>query len=287
MSKFIISVLAALLLLGGIFWYQYQKFNDGKMHIIFCDVGQGDAVLIKTPGGKYILLDGGPDRSVLNCLAAHMPFWHRRIDLMLLTHPHADHFFGMFYVLERYDVKAFATEDLRNKTTGYEELIKRIGEKKISMQYALAGDTWDLGSVSVRVVGPTQKYLEQTSPGGTIGESREFASLITLVQYGAFDVLLTGDSQALGLQEALSYMPTDLEVLQSPHHGSGTGLDTELLEQLSPTLAVISVGAQNRYNHPHPKILALFTSAQIKVLRTDQVGAIELVSDGSDWKIVQ
>src|SRR6266496_901047 len=102
--KYLVLICLTVIALASLLTYQYFTFNDGKLHLIFCDVGQGDAILIKTPSDKYILIDGGPDRAVVDCLSRHMPFWKRNIDLMLLTHPHADHFFGMFYILERYNV---------------------------------------------------------------------------------------------------------------------------------------------------------------------------------------
>src|SRR4051812_44999369 len=102
MKNSILFTFVGLVLVIVLAVFEAGKFNDGKLHVIFCNVGQGDAIFIRTPNGKNMLIDGGPDRSVLNCLAKHMPFWERRIDLMLLTHPHADHFMGMYYVLDRY-----------------------------------------------------------------------------------------------------------------------------------------------------------------------------------------
>ncbi|MGH9857879.1 MAG: ComEC/Rec2 family competence protein, partial [Acidobacteriota bacterium] len=204
----------------------------------------------------------------------------RRIDLLLLSHPHADHFFGMFAVLEQYEVKAFATEDLVNKTQSYQALLDVLDEKQIPQRHILAGDRWRIGNVSLAVVGPTEQYLHQTSPGGTIGESKEFASLVLQLTYGKFSVLFTGDSQAVGLEDALPQMTTAITVLQVPHHGSATGLDKDVLEQINPHLAVISVGAENRYNHPHPSILGLLKDENIPIRRTDLVGDVEVVSDG-------
>lgn len=285
MKKIIVISIAIMVLFCGLVLYQFVLFNDHKLHLIFCDVGQGDAILIRTPNGKYILVDGGPDRKILDCLARHMPFWKREIDLIILTHPHADHFFGMFYVLERYSVKAFATEQLENKTTAYREALKGFAKKGVAVQYVLAGDGWDLGQVRMTVAGPTQDFIDQTSPGGTIGESKEFASIILHIKHGDFDALLTGDSQVEGLKEALPYLSGSIDVLQSPHHGSGFGLDETLLQSIAPAIAVVSVGAQNRYNHPHPKILKMYKDEQVPVLRTDLTGDVEIVSDGIAWEV--
>jgi len=278
-------------LLGCILVYQKITYNDKKLHIVVCDVGQGDAIFIRTPSGSDILIDGGPDDSVLNCLGKHMPFWGRTLELVILTHPHADHFTGLFSVLKNYKVKAFATEDLENKTLGFGELMKIIKNKAISTRFVFAGDSFKLkDGVMLEIVGPTKEFLLQTSPGGTIGESNEFGSVETLVSFGKFSALLTGDSQASELADALQ--PFDsaqgfstVSVLQIPHHGSRFGLTSEILDLLNPKLAVISVGAKNKYGHPTPFILDLLKSKNIKTLRTDQNGEVEIISDGNIFKV--
>lgn len=289
MKKVVVIICSLLVVLAIVAGYQYLHFHDGKLHVIFCDVGQGDAILIITPNGKHILNDGGPDQKVLDCLARHMPFWEKTIDVLILTHPHADHFFGMFDILQRYAVKSFATEDLNNKTQSYQELLKLLKEKGVAQRRVLAGDVWTLRQssgqeVSLKVVGPTKEYLEQTSPGGTIGESKEFASVITYLTYGNFSVLLTGDSQVSGLESAEGMLDGSLTVLQSPHHGSRTALNAAIVQKLAPKVAAISVGV-NKYGHPNPATLALYKSQNIPYYRTDQHGDIEFVSDADKWLI--
>ncbi len=285
MKKVVVIICSLVVLLASVTVYQYLHFHDGKLHVVFCDVGQGDAILIITPNNKHILNDGGPDQKVIDCLSRHMPFWERGIDLLILTHPHADHFFGMFEILQRYRVYAFATEDLNNKTQSYQELLHLLKEKQVSQVRVLAGDVWNVGDVHVQVVGPTESYLNQTSPGGTIGESKEFASVITHLTYGNFSVLLTGDSQASGLENALDMIGSDVTVLQSPHHGSKTALNTSVLQALAPRVAVISVGV-NKYGHPSPEILELYKTNNIPYHRTDKEGDVEFVSDGKEWKVM-
>lgn len=282
MKKIVVSICCLVVMLLALAVYQYIHFYDGKLHVIFCDVGQGDGILIVTPDNKHILNDGGPDQKILDCLSRHLPFWDRKIDLMLLTHPHADHFFGMFDVLQRYHVKSFATEELDNKTASFQEFLKLLKAKNVTQHQVLTGDKWQVGNVQLEVVGPTEPYLHQTSPGGTIGESKEFASVITQVSYGSFSVLLTGDSQVSGLESARDAITDNLTVLQSPHHGSKTGLDDQILTSLAPKVAAISVGV-NKYGHPSPETLALYKSHTIPFYRTDQEGDIEFVSDGKKW----
>lgn len=280
----IIGVVAAVLL-GGMFFYQILVFSDGKLHIIFCDVGQGDAIFIRTPKGNDILLDGGPGDSVLSCLADNMPFWDRSIELMLLSHPHEDHLAGLISVLERYTVLQFATERLANKTAGFAALQKAVENESLTLRYLFSGDTVKTkDGVTVWVLGPSQSFLTSTSPGGTIGEKEEFASLVLLVSYGSFDVMLTGDSQAEGLEEALTGLLSAIEVLQVPHHGSKTGLTSSLVGKINPQLAVISVG-KNKYGHPSAQTLGILGDQVIRVLRTDKNGDVEIVSDGNGFAV--
>lgn len=289
MKKYFLIATVLLFLLVGIFVYQNITYNDKKLHVVFCDVGQGDAIFVRTPQGSDILIDGGPDDSVLNCLGKHMPFWDRTLELVILTHPHADHFMGFFSVLKNYKIKSFATEELMNTTTGFASLMDKIKSQKIPIQFVLAGDKFILrNKVILEIVGPTKEFVEQTSPGGTIGESSEFASLETLITYGKFSALLTGDSQVAELEQGVRVKReglSNLSVLQVPHHGSRFGLTQKILDVLNPELAVISVGKNNKYGHPTAFILDLLKSANIKTLRTDQNGEVEIVSDGRGWGV--
>lgn len=284
----LLSLITILVFLCLVVW-QFAVFSDQKLHIIFCDVGQGDAILVITPTGKQILVDGGPNDEVLSCLSRHMPFWDRSIELMILSHPHADHLNGLIRVLDHYTVDHFATEPLANDTAGYRELLRKVRDEKKTL---LEGERIKIADgVSIHILGPSQEYLHETSPKGNIGESSEFGSIIQLISYGNFDVLLTGDSQILGMKKALNYyirqglpLQRHVEILQIPHHGSRFGLDKELVQDIDPQLAVFSVG-KNNYGHPAPAILTLLQNAGIKYMRTDQDGDIEIVSDGKRFWI--
>mgnify|MGYP001618356405 CR=1 FL=1 len=114
-SKLLFSLISGVLLLIFAI-YQFISFSDKKLHIVFCSVGQGDAILIRTPEGSDILVDGGPDESVSNCLSRHMPLWDRTIEVVYLTHPDADHLTGLIQVIKTYNVKYFGTSDAPKET---------------------------------------------------------------------------------------------------------------------------------------------------------------------------
>lgn len=280
--RFIIIVCFFVISLIGLVLWQYVQFNDGKLHIIFCDVGQGDAIVIRTPSGKMVVVDGGSNDAVVSCLQSHMPFWEKDIALLTLTHPHLDHMVGFLPLLDTYRVQRFMTEKLANTTDMYAELERKISFKKIPKTIVRAGDTISFADgVTIKIIGPLQTFLDATSPGGTIGENKEFASLIQRLTYKKFSILLTGDSQVGGVSDAINGTPASTQVLQVPHHGSKYGLDPAILDRIQPRLAIISVGKENKFGHPTKEVLQLLAERRIQVLRTDQHGSIELISDGN------
>ena len=285
MKKFLLLISCSLVILVIFVVYQYVTFHDNKLHIVFCDVGQGDAILVKTPKNSFMLFDSGPDNSVTSCLSRHMPFWQHELSLGLLTHPHADHLNGFVPVFQTYTIDEFITERLANKTQGYKKLVSDIKSSGTQEIMALAGDRLNTQTITLQFVGPTDTYLKDTSPHGLIGETGEFGSLETLLTYGKFRLLMTGDSQAAELEQALRLVTGKITVLQVPHHGSKTGLDEKVLQTLAPQLAVISVGAHNKYGHPAPSTLDFLNQFKIPFLRTDQHGDIEMVSDGESWEV--
>ncbi len=283
MQKVFFISLFFVVVLVGIIARDYISFFDKRLHMTFCDVGQGDAIFVRTPGGKNILIDGGPDKSILSCLSDHMPFWERKIDMVILTHPHDDHFSGIYYLVDRYITSSFVTEKLSNPTIGFKSMMDAIIRKKVPIRYVVAGDRFIIGDgVAITVIGPSEEYLLRTSPGGSIGESKEFASVITYISYGDFDALLTGDSQQTGLLDAKKYVKKSLEIFQLPHHGSKTGIDEDMIRLLRPKAGIVSVG-KNNYGHPNPGLIRLFEREGIIVKRTDKDGNIEIVTDGKTW----
>lgn len=284
-KHFFIAILVLISLFTFIV-FQYVTSHDGRLHVIFCDVGQGDAILITSPANKYVLIDGGPDKSVLSCLSRHLPFWERHIAVMLLTHPHADHHNGLYFVAEQYDVDVFATERLSNKTAGFRVFRQILSEKRIPQRFVATGDTWQFADgLQIEIAGPTEDFLQLTDPDGIITDSAESGSLITEVVYGSVSIFLTGDAPVEELQEVAQSRGAPIDLLQSPHHGSKTGINQEILEILQPKLITISVGKDNKYGHPSKSVLDLYKQFSIPVLRTDQVGDIEVVSDGNSFWI--
>ena len=182
MKKIFLIPIIIFVSLGSILLFQFISLAEGKLHIVFCNVGQGDAIFIKTPDNLDILVDGGPNDSVLSCLGNNMPFWDKRLELVILTHPHADHLNGLISVAKNYEIVQFATEKLKNKTQGFLYLMDLIKKQSINIRYIYAGDKFRFkDGLGLEIVGPTKECLQLTSPHAFIGESGEFASVETLV----------------------------------------------------------------------------------------------------------
>lgn len=285
--KIIAAGVFILVGLAAMLTWQELQFADGKLHVVFCDVGQGDAIFIRTPNRKDILLDGGPGKKVLDCLSHHMPFWDKRLELVILSHPHQDHFAGLIDVIKVYSILSFVTENLSNESDSFAYFQKQLVEKAIQARFVYTADGIKTNDgVGLRVLAPSQRFLKETSPRGLIGGSGEFGSLILLLSYGEFDLLLTSDAQASQLADATSLIASSIDVLQVPHHGSKTGIEKETVSQLAPKLAVISVGKGNRYRHPHEETMKILRDKDIKIIRTDHTGEIEVVSDGREWWVL-
>jgi competence protein ComEC len=306
MRKIISITVIGLLLLTVIFvFWEREKLSDGKLHIVFCDVGQGDAIYIKTPKGNDILIDGGPDDKVLGCLSSHMPFWDRDLEMVVLSHPQADHLTGLIPVVSRYTLRYFVTSPVGNTSLGYKKLIDLIANNGVRVKNVYTGEVIDFGDGTVfKIVWPEEKwakrnldlvsvgkkeFLSADGSGAVLGvtnlsgELNDFSTMI-LVQMREFDALLTGDGDEKIQDVVLADNGfTKIEVLKVPHHGSKTAMTDKFLQTISSSLAVISVGKGNKYGHPAKETIEKIQTVGIEIKRTDKDGEIEVVSDGEKW----
>jgi len=195
MRKTLISSFLLISFALGLFFYQQGKFYDGKLHVVFCDVGEGDAILIRTADAKNVLIDGGPDDSVLNCLSNHLPFWDRKIDVVFLSHPHADHLNGLIFVLERYNVTHFFSENVENQTILEKAEKKLLAEKKLTASYLSKGDQVVIaGKTKIKTIWPSKELVKSRLNQGKNGNlDVNGLALAQLLTYGEFEVLLTSD----------------------------------------------------------------------------------------------
>lgn len=281
MKKVIFILSLILFSTGVLFFFFYLNFYDGKLHLVVCDVGQGDAIFVRTPSGADVLIDGGPDKSVLSCLGNHMPFWDKTIEVVILTHPDADHITGMVDVIKRYNVNALFTQPNPGKTDIYKLFIRELAEKKLSAKFVKAGDVLKMpDGIEFHIISPQSS---QPDPGANSSSLNAY-SVILKLKYGKFSALLTGDAGS-EVQDRIAEAAGDVDVLKVPHHGSKTGMSDYYLSVIKPEIGLISVGVNNRYGHPSQISLDFLRSHNVRVYRTDQNGEVEILSDGLKYSI--
>lgn len=255
-------------------WTAVGALPDGRLHLWFFDVGQGDGILIQTPSGRQVLIDGGASPEALfGELGAVMPFWDRTLDLLVLTHPDGDHMLAQAEVPARYRVgQAIHTVHAAQHP---DEAIwqKRMAASKVPVTEMAAGAWIDLGDgVALWVVWP--------SPEGVQGKDADNEnSLVLKLVYGDFSALLTGDVGLVSEQMLVGQnAPLQSTLLKVGHHGSRGSSGPEFIAHVAPQLAVIQVGAENDYGHPHTEVLNELTGRT--VLRNDLDGRVHIWSDG-------
>jgi competence protein ComEC len=252
---------------------------DGRVHVVALDVGQGDAILVETPGGGRLLVDGGPDPDrLLVALDARVPPWDRRIDLVVLTHPHEDHVAGLPLLVERYRVGRLLEPGMEGPGPGYAALQAALARRGLRSGRLSTGDRFALDDVSFRVLWPDRTAVPRAPPDTGTGINN--VSIVLLGTFGAQRFVLTGDAEEgidpLLVERGLPHV----DVLKVAHHGSRTATTDALLGAIRPAVALISVGARNTFGHPAPATLARLTAHGVATYRTDLDGTLDVALDG-------
>ncbi len=239
--------LMAILVLSSLWWW--QQMPDDSTHLVFCNVGQGDAALI-VRGPFQAIIDTGPSGELLGkCLDAHIPFWDRRIELVLISHMQKDHNGGLEWLKNRYSVGRLVTQPTIGDVIRYKDLYFDI--------------------------------LWSDKAGKEISSDDNDGSNVVEVKWKKFRALFTGDiTQKAELALVSSGVLESIDVLKVPHHGSKYSSSELFLERLAPKLTVISVGAKNTYGHPSSDTLIRLDGVGAKVARTDKNGEIEVIEKG-------
>ncbi|GIW19830.1 MAG: hypothetical protein KatS3mg065_0126 [Chloroflexota bacterium] len=247
----------------------------GDPIVVVFDVGQGDAILVEGGRGGRLLVDGGPDPGrLLRLLDARLPPWDRRLDVVVVSHPHEDHVAGLPTLLTRYRVGAILTNGMAGTgpaATTLAELL--VGDRRAVV--AAAGDRLAVDGVTLDVLWPVAGTVPAIAPDS--GSEVNDASLVLLGTAVGHRFLLSGDIEEGVDPELVARGLPRLDLLKVPHHGSRTATTAGLLEATRPSLAVISVGADNPYGHPAPETLERLRAAGAAVLRTDEDGSVEIV----------
>lgn len=231
--------------------------RDRVVQLVFLDVGQADATIIRSPEGKTLVIDGGrvdlPDR--VRALGIDT------VDLVVATHAHSDHIEGIDDLLAEVPVRFYLDNGLPHTTGDYRRVMDALEQSEVTYLRPEAR-TLELGSVTLRVFPP---------PGG---DDQNDNSVGILVEYGDFTALFTGDSETGQLDYLVGRGVPDVTLLKAAHHGSENGVTAAWLAATKPNVVVISAGRDNRYGHPHASALDAYMSATDEIYRTDRDGDV-------------
>lgn len=273
--------LAALALATGSIWSVvfWAEAHNGRVLIHFFDVGQGDAIFIEAPNGNQVLIDGGPDSAILARLGEVMPFWDRSIDLLILTHPHADHLDGFLEVLGRYKVGGVLESGVNHSIPEYGEWHDVIGGKNIPLTIARRGQMIRMGNgAALHILAPITLFA------GASPKNIHDSSVVALFFFASTSAVFMADAEAPLEKELIGRGDFfSVDILKVGHHGSKTSTSKEFLASLRPKAAVIPVGRKNRYGHPYQTVIDRLKRFGVKIYRTDQDGSVTFASDGKSF----
>jgi competence protein ComEC len=274
-ERLIVPTFIAGLFFLGVSLSKPEPINQIQgLSVTYLDVGQGDATLIKTPINRYVLVDGGPNKSIVDRLGVEMPPSAKEFEAIILTHPHADHVAGLNYILDRYKVNKVYMTGVPYTSSEYQAFLERLTKYNIPVEKYYAGKNIYIDELKFSAFYPPQDQLNYRF--SDINDS----SIVFDLTYKQNSFLYLSDLSAKKQEEmAKINILGHSEVIKVSHHGSASGTSTKLLEIVKPTYAVISVGADNRYGLPAQKTISQLITQQI--LRTDERGSIKFTSDGN------
>lgn len=270
----ILTVMVVMLLMVGKLWVDLPR---GNLEVHFFSIGQGDGILVETPENFRILIDGGPDNSILEKLGETLAFDQKKIDLMILTHPHADHMNGLVDVLEKMEVETVLVTGVNYGGLAYEKFWELVAEKGVEVIYVNGVNDWRVGSVLIDLLYPLRSIQ------GEEFENVNNSSVSLRVIFGQQKIFFSGDLEEEGEEELLaSGARLAAEVYKAAHHGSKTSSTEEFLAEIGMEIAVISCGLDNKFKHPATETLDKLWRAGATVYRTDLDGDVRLELDGVD-----
>lgn len=253
-----------------------NKSNTNNKNIIkvnYIDVGQGDSILVQV-NGKNLLIDAGPNESTDKLISYLNKQNIKKLDYIVATHPHEDHIGAMDSVIKKYDIGEFYAPKKTTTTKTFENMINSLKSKDIKINVAKAGINLNLGD---------NVKCELLAPNSSNYENLNNYSVVIKITYGKSKFLFTGDAEKLSEKEILNKnYDLSSDVLKIGHHGSSSSSSKEFLDKVSPKIAVISLGKNNDYGHPHKETTTELKKRNIQTYRTDIDGSVVLISDGKN-----
>jgi competence protein ComEC len=285
MKKWVSRGILIILALAAIsIWYEVVISPDKSGIIVkFCDVGQGDAALIQKDDIQ-IVIDGGPDDSVLSCIAEEMPAYDKKIDYIILSHPHADHLVGLNSIVSRYELGMVYFNNVKYDSAQYTKFIENINNKNVVVPQV--GETIALFEHGqAEFLYPGKKFSGQNS------DDLNVTSEVLRFCYYDHCVLFTGDGEAEdGIYQNIDAGGLKSEILKVPHHGSASSIDQNFINAVKPAYAIISVGEDNKYGHPVQSVINLLNENQVDIILLNVDGDAVFTVDESSlsaWRVVK
>ena len=283
-----LKILIGLLLIALIIWFLVLNQRPERiLETDFLDVGQGDAILIKTPKGQTVLIDGGPDNKVLEKLGKYLQPLQKRIDLIILTHPHADHVSGLIEVLRRYSVGLVVLNGVYLKTDNYDQFLNAIEDNKVKVLIAEAGEAIHFDKdLEFDILSPNKNpaglaFNKNSESFGTAGDDVNDTSIVGKLIFNDFSIMFMADATSKIENQILAYGDNlKSDILKVGHHGSKYSSFPIFLKTVAPKAGIIEVGAKNFYGLPSQAALSRFKMFGANIFRTDQNGDIRVLSDG-------
>lgn len=280
-KKYLPVFLISILFISSFFIWHFvladKNTNSNYLKVVFIDVGQGDAIYIEAPNGKQFLIDSGPSSIILNKLSEYMPFADRSIDVFVVTNPDKDHIGGSLDILDRYEVGMIFESGTKKDTEIYRNLQDKIKRDEIKNYIAQSNQKIILDKekdIYINILFPDRDVYDLENNDG---------SIVLRLVYGETSFMLMGDATKY-TENLISWNVNDedlkSDVLKLGHHGSKTSSSEFWIEKVSPKVAIISAGKNNRYNHPSKEVVDLLDNLDIKYLETSKEGSIIFKTDG-------
>ena len=280
-KKIQLTILLSLVIINVVICYSIYEQSDRRLTVAFLDVGQGDAIFIRTPSGRQMLVDGGPPGgAVLRELGKVMPFYDRSIDVLVATHPDQDHIGGLSDVLERFSVGLFVRTMTTSTSAVFQTILSTLEQKKIKQEIITSPENIDFGDgADFEIIFPDKN---------TAGWVTNDSSIVGKIIYGQTSTLLTGDSPIKIERYLVKKYGAFLQstVLKAGHHGSKYSSSALFVGTVLPTYSVISAGLNNKYGHPNKETIDTLHKFGSKILDTLGKGPVNFKSNGKEMTLM-
>ena len=271
-NKITIALIALAVCVTTLGWHLYSQSRD--FTVTFFDIPLGDAILLQLDSGETVLIDGGSDPTIGDKLGSTLPFWQRRIDLLIVTHPDGDHLWGALHIALRYQIGMILISGVSSKSPFWQQLQQLATSKQIPVKYAYSNTDFMIGGTQFDVIAPIKNLLGKYDDNPN---NNAVALRVTSPDGSSF--LLTADIEAEAEEKIISNgQSLRSDIVKLAHHGSQTSSTDNFLQLADPQLAIITAAVNNKFGHPHDSTLNRLKKYKIPWLQTGIAGDIRITS---------